>query len=300
MSDPTFTAVKRHLYRQSLVIFASATVAVLLGIAVMMAVLEVLAHERANLKADFTATMAYIHEQEHFLRKLQVQNEQTPFLAAYSSSTASVIPVSLLKTNESPVWQSIYPEFASHLAQYYALFWSFSDFPAAHLLVLEQNDAIRLTVPTLKMFALSPQADNQVEMMDAALLEQAIAAAQHYFANEKEVGPNNQILWLPLPNQEQRMLALLPAGLPASVWSSVDKPADTAPPRLWLAMVLNHQRLQAQIDAPMLEKHQFSLHTAEGKQVLGAADTFVPAKEGFRFALVMRVLSALIGGCYCW
>jgi len=292
MSDPTFTAVKGHLYRQSLIIFASATVAVLLGMVMVVAVLEVLAHERANLHADFTATMAYIHEQEQFLRKLQLQNEQAPFLPLASTSTVPVIPVSLLKTSVHPAWRSIYPDFASHLAQYYALFWSFSDFPAAHLLVLEQNDTIRLAVPALDMSAVVQSSVNTAEAMDAALLEKAVSAAQRYFAEQHNTWPENQPVWLPLPEQEQRMLALLPA----AVWSSDE---DESAPRLWLAMVLNHQRLQAQIDAPMLEKHHFALHTVDGRQVLGT-DTLL-AKEGFSFnrqGLSLCFEHASWQGCY--
>jgi len=301
MSNSTFIALKGHLYRQSFIIFASATVAVLLGIAVVVAVLEVLAHEKANLQADFTATMAYIHEQEQFLRKLQAQNEQAPFLPSLfshsSANRAPVIPVSLLKTNESPVWQSIYPVFANHLAQYYALFWSFSDFPAAHLLVLEQSDAVRLAVPALELSALTQPVGNTTDMMDAALLEKAVAAAQRYFVEEKGAWPKNQPVWLPLPGQEQRMLALLPAGLPDPLWPN--QHPQTAP-RLWLAMVLNHQRLQAQIDAPMLEKHSFALHTFDGRQVLGP-HAFVLAEEGFSFnrqGLALCFEQAAWQGCY--
>jgi len=301
MSDSTFIALKAHLYRQSFIIFASATVAVLLGIAVVVAVLEVLAHEKANLHADFTATMAYIHEQEQFLRKLQAQNEQSPFLPSLSPHSSAnhqpVIPVSLLKTDESALWQSIYPAFANHLAQYYALFWSFSDFPAAHLLVLEQSDAIRLAVPALEISALTQQVGNTTDMMDASLLENAFAAARHYFSETKDLWPENQPVWLPLPGQEQRMLALLPAGLPDPLWPN--QQAQTAP-RLWLAMVLNHQRLQAQIDAPMLEKHSFALHTLDGRQVLGTP-AFILAQEGFSFdtqGLALCFEQAHWQGCY--
>jgi len=291
MADPAFTAVKRHLYRQSLVIFGSATLAVLLGIAVVMAVLEVLAHERANLHADFTATMAYIHEQEQFLRKLQAQNEQTQFFSSPLANTAPVIPLSLVKTQDDPVWQSMYPAFSRYLAQYYTLFWSFSDFPAAHLLVLEHSDALRLTVPALDPPMLSQQVGNQAETMDEALLEQAVAAAQRYFsAEKKDVLPKDQPIWLPLPGQEQRMLALLPAGL-ADPHNSM--------PRLWLAMVLNHRRLQAN-DASMLEQHRFALHTADGRQVLGADAAFLE-EEGFSFntqGLTLCFEQAQWQGCY--
>jgi len=297
MSDPAFTAVKRHLYRQNLIIFGSAALAVLLGIVMVVAVLEVLAHERANLQADFTATMAYIHEQEQFLRKLQAQNQQTSFLASSSLTTTPVIPVSLLKTTDTPLWQSMYPAVVNHLTQYYALFWSFSDFPADHLLVLEQNDTIRLTVPALDISAVSASENTKTETMDAALLEQVLIAAQPYFIDRPLVASKNQPLWLPLPDHAQRMLALLPAALPIS---SNDDESQTAP-TLWLAMVLNHQRLQAQIDSPMLEKHHFSLYSADGRQVLGATDTLPLTKTGFRFhphGLTLCFEQAQWHGCY--
>jgi len=266
MADSSFQAVRRHLYRQSLTIVVAAMLVVLLASAVVLVVLQVLDHERANLEADFTATVAYIHEQEQFLRKLQVQNSKlslgnTPAAAAGQRSAVLITLQEMVPSTERRLH---YAALSAHFSDYYALFWSFSDFPAAQLLVVDENDTVRWIVPGLD----TDEAVFHHHPLDALMLEQAIDAAHYYFSAETANRDTDRPVWLALADQPQYMLAVLPAAFPESATPALHSNRSSLP-SLWLLMVMNHQRLQAPTQTSVLERHTFWLRDGQGRQLLG-------------------------------
>jgi len=175
------TRIKRHLYRQSLAIFGSAALALVLAGGVWLGVQTVLDHERANLSADFAASVAYIAEQEQFLRKVQAQAARAPHS----------------------------PGLAAHLHDYYTLFWAHSPYPSASLSVFDGAGTVRLTIPPVSDTAARPGSGE----VNAALLENIVATTLAYGETAGETAAHpvpNRLHWLALPGEPRRMVGVLP------------------------------------------------------------------------------------------
>jgi len=319
MTQTPLTRIKRHLYRQSLAIFGSAALALLLAAAVWLGVQNVLDHERANLSADFAASIAYIAEQEQFLRTVQAQARREAFWRGSGDDAGHDRSASWTLRADAAFSASyraqaarLAEQLSVRLADYYTLFWAYSHFPSASLLVLTEPDVVRVTIPALAQAAQlgSGAVDEPLLATIRAAAQpwvQALAPASGATATNGEASPR----WMALPGQPRRMVALLPAVLPQSLsppaWS-----ADAAPPRLWLASVMSRARLLGETDTTVLDKHQFWLvntrYTSAGVegatgagQVLLGTSALPDLSDGFSLTTAGLALCLRDGawrGCY--
>jgi len=265
MSQPPspLARIKEHLYRQSLAIFGSAALALLFAAGLWLGVQNVLDHERANLAADFSASVAYIAEQEQFLRKVQAQTRRAGAPGARTDAM----------------------QLSAQLSDYYTLFWAYSHFPSASLLVLDADAAVRLRIPAAPDSG-ETSADATADATAPALAD-LVAAVQPHLAT-----PAADLHWLRLPGEPGRMVGLLPA---QRVGEKV--------PALWLATVMSRARLQGDADTTVLDKHQFWLANTQGRVLLGEpplpdlADGFSLTADGLALCLRSDDKSAW-RGCY--
>jgi len=310
MSEPPLARIKQHLYRQSLAIFGSAALALLLAAALWLGVQNVLDHERANLAADFSASVAYIAEQEQFLRKVQAQTRRGAFLrGGLTRATGDAAPSAsvIVRSDDPASAPPVATQLATQLSDYYTLFWAYSHFPSASLVAFDAADTVRLTIPALTRTAAQPGSGE----VNDALLGTIVAAAKPHITAAGLDGDANDVHWLALPSHPRRMVGLLPAQ-----WENKNSPLKNTPlsrqagegpgervstPILWLATLMSRARLQGDADTTVLDKHQFWLANLRQDQILLGTPDMPALSDGFNLTadgLALCLRQAPWRGCY--
>ncbi|MGO3743064.1 ATP-binding protein [Kerstersia sp.] len=321
MPQPSLHTIRRLFLRQSAAIFGSSTLVLVLVCMLAMGSQFVLEQERAGLTADFTTTIAYVREQEQFLRQLQNENSRLrPLLGSQQDvrrlatpsaqehlpeigpafSLPALTPPGVGSAQDVSALQQrrAYFSLASHLASNYSTFWTFSYYPSTNLLLLDVDGQARITVPAV-------DAANAPERLTPQLLERIRQVAIDNLAalqNDKQRAlplTSAAVHWYPLPGAPHKMLAFIAAGLPAAVW-----PADSPPSGAhYLVSLLNLQRLQAASNSQHTPARLFWLANAQQGVLLGTGTPPNMKAEGFHLStdglvLCLRSQPGDWTGCY--
>lgn len=309
MPNTSFHAITRQLLRQNLTILGcAALVLVLMGL-LLLGMQNIIERKRDALEVDFANTVGYIHEQEQFLLQLRLQNARlTTLLDAHSirpgsedqaSHVAAELghyggdqPFSVIEEAQSGkanlVSHQAYLSLGRHLADHYFAFWAFSYFPSPSVVLLNETDNARITVPAMDAPGFSETMRSQEFDKVLPLVHQKVQAnsAQTPLSAEKV-----QIHWVRMPGLPNKMLGVTSANLRASAWQE----AIGHQPQSYLAALMSRQRLSTGDDAtPSTFEHDFWLSHAQQGILLGTPDIPQVHRDGFTptaRGLVLRLYS---------
>lgn len=315
MSQPSLTPIRRLLLRQSTAIFGSSLLVLLLSCMLTMGMQFVLEQERAALTADFTTTIAYVREQEQFLRQLQDENTRvqslldpqptlrrpaTPSRKEHLPETGPAFSLLTRNTAEpmSAEQKRAFQALALHLTSIYNTFWAFSYYPSANLLMLNEDGQTIITVPAI-------DAANTPEPLTPEVLQQISQVAQQHAttlrADVQRMAPETSAIvhWYPMPGMPHEMLAFIPSGVPPSAWPA----GSPAPDEHYLVSLMNRQRLLTASGAHEASSHLFWLSNARQGILLGGENAPVMRPDGFRLSaegleLCLRSQPGDWVGCY--
>ncbi len=299
MQNTSFQTISRHLHRQSIAIFGSLALVLVLSGLLVVGAQRVIEQERRRLTVDFQTTVAYIREQERFLQQLHTQNGRFHLATTEHSSTRNENEaVSFtMHSGESLVAQSLqqaYSAIGHHMAEVYASFWAVSYYPASFLLLVNKNNNISLRIPAIDPNNLSESIDRAVqqqainEVRQNKILRTTVPAAKPVPGNPYV--PKVTVRWLPLDNHPQRMLSIVPAGFPAGISPEMTLQSSG----LYLAMLMNKRRLSAPGNSSPLLEHRFWLTHADQGLLMGQGPLPVVDSDGYTFTtngLVLRLHS---------
>lgn len=309
MPNTSFNAITRHLRHQSLTILgATALVLVLMGL-LLVGVQNLIERKRDALEADFSNTVGYIHEQEQFLLQLRVQNARlTSLLDARSVRPGTEVPASHVALDRgqyggdlpfsvieekptssiNPAPHQVYLSLGRHLADHYFSFWAFSYFPSPSVILLNETDNARISVPAIDAPGFSETMRSQEFDQVLALAHQQAQAPAQPSAQSAEKA---QVHWMRMPGLPGKMLGLTSANLQPSAWQE----AIGHQPQAYLATLMSRQRLGTGDDvaAPASESKFWLSHAQQGV-LIGPANLPQVSHDGFSLTsqgLVLRLHS---------
>lgn len=280
MSNSPFSRMTRRARGHTRLLLSVIPVALMLLGALIISTQQFFARERSRLQADFLVTVAYIDEQEKFLKQLQADAAQlptplTPETPPIQSGenlniwrpTASV-SFSVLCADDCPASRPVYGSLGAYLADSFASFWAMSYFPSSYLFLFHPQTQDSLSIPELDVSRAGAGSALAVHLAARALAQSTIA----------DTASTKLVRWISLPEQPQHMLGVISIELPGLPLQGAD------PGRFQAVALLDKRRLREffnQSEAPA--GYQFWLSQGDQEILLGTDTPPEMASEGFSF-----------------
>jgi len=206
--DPTFTKLRRHLYRQNLtILIGSGFILILCGL-LILGLQYVLLQEKASIKTNFITNINYLRKQEQLLTQLYTQNNKAWMIfdetkhVNYSETLIPELATTInfnwrVPTYLSSLQTSTFYAFVNYLAEFYSNFWLSNVMPAAPMVLFTPHDEINFAIP----------------------------ANQKLSTNIKELPTNGKIIWQIMENNPQQAIGIINSGLNNNLYlASIFKP----------------------------------------------------------------------------
>ncbi|WP_370679516.1 ATP-binding protein [Comamonas sp. GB3 AK4-5] len=312
MPNTSFNVITRHLRRQSLTILGSIVMMLVLCGLLLAGAQNIIERKRDALTDDFANTVSYVQEQEQFLLQLRVQNGrltslfdsrsirpgaegQASHVALDRSLYSGDLPFSVIEetqtSSENPAPHQVYLSLGRYLADHYFSFWAFSYFPSPSVMLLNESDDVRISVPAISAPGFSETMRSQEFDQILSLIRKQTQAAASSALQPPLSAQSTQVLWIAMPGLPNKMLALVSANLPSQAWQE----AIGHRPQTYLASLMSRQRLSTADDVePFAFENDFWLSHAEQGLLLGSPDLPQTRSDGFTLTakgLVLRLHS---------
>ena len=244
--DTPFSRVTRTSRRLNLALFGVLPLVLVLAGALFWGGQRFIKQEQERLELDFSILIGYVHEQEEFLKKLQIQNSRlgentlrTPDrivdvptankdgLQIFESQLGFVdMPFSLAcDSGECPPRTSFIFAVGGYLSDFYSTFWGGSYYPAGTVFLVNRADSISMAVPAMDVDSgyepLSQDLFLAVASALKRLSERPQPGARSPFPNVPTPGPlpsRDQVRWFSDPSVPRSMIGYLPARISEQVW----------------------------------------------------------------------------------
>lgn len=240
MQETPFSKITHSSRRQHWVFFTLIPIAILLAVGMYWGTQRAIEQEQRRFTLDFSTLIGYVNEQESFLRQLQRQNKRLatlPFLrvasfhevsapAGWSSrlfegrESAVDMPFSLAcqGLTDCPKIPGALFSLGSYLADFYSSFWASSYFPAATVFFVSESNSVSIGVPAVNANAGYEPISAQTYRDVTDAVRQKLHSAPHRDCDK--TGSADDIVWFSSPSLPGRLVGLIPAGFPSSVWSN--------------------------------------------------------------------------------
>lgn len=263
MLHTPFSRITHRLRRQNKALSGLVILAMVMAAGLYWGTQRIIEQERGRFTLDFLTLVGYAHEQETFLHQLRHQSGQLSELPAvrvgsfheiaslpawgarlFEGRESTVdIPFSLLCEKDCPAKPESQLPLGSYLADFYASFWASSYFPAAPAFLVNQADDLSISVPAVNAGAGEQPIDLEtyralVDAVHERLSSRAPTQDCQWNAGDPPIG--EETIWFRTPTLPDRLIGLIPAGFPPSIWRDSRKSAASC---LYAVTLLSRTRV---------------------------------------------------------
>ena len=259
MQDSPFSRITRTSRRLNLALFGVLPIALVLISAILWSWQRLIKQEEEKLLLDFTVFMGYIEAEERFLQGFRTQNallqgppsspdvswhetppserQGTAFYEGRRPLFSTPFTVSCLSADCTRD-QAQLSAMGSYLSAYYSTYWPTTYYPAAAAFLVNASDSVSISVPALDMPSSFRPLSQSTYLTSVDAIREQIEL--NHIVEQRlidlhapaDLHERTQVQWFTAPASPNRIIGLLPAGLPSGVWRAEagSRPMSTSPP----------------------------------------------------------------------
>ena len=266
MQDSPFSRITRTSRRLNLALFGVLPIALVLISAILWSWQRLIKQEEEKLLLDFTVFMGYIEAEERFLQGFRTQNallqgppsspdvswhetppserQGTAFYEGRRPLFSTPFTVSCLSADCTRD-QAQLSAMGSYLSAYYSTYWPTTYYPAAAAFLVNASDSVSISVPALDMPSSFRPLSQSTYLTSVDAIREQIEL--NHIVEQRlidlhapaDLHERTQVQWFTAPASPNRIIGLLPAGLPSGVWRA----EAGSPPDVYIATLLHRDRI---------------------------------------------------------
>ena len=232
-------------------------IALVLISAILWSWQRLIKQEEEKLLLDFTVFMGYIEAEERFLQGFRTQNallqgppsspdvswhetppserQGTAFYEGRRPLFSTPFTVSCLSADCTRD-QAQLSAMGSYLSAYYSTYWPTTYYPAAAAFLVNASDSVSISVPALDMPSSFRPLSQSTYLTSVDAIREQIEL--NHIVEQRlidlhapaDLHERTQVQWFTAPASPNRIIGLLPAGLPSGGPKPAPRPMSTSPP----------------------------------------------------------------------